>query len=134
LDTEVAEDLYSHEPADYLTAENIFDARWAMTVLGEAMRRLGEEYASQGKTATFKTLKSFSDPINAKTPPSYEQASDALGVSVGAVKTLIHRLRKRYIALFREEVGRTVSDPAEIDEELHALCEALIASEGRLDP
>jgi hypothetical protein len=98
------------------------------------MRRLGKEYASQGKTATFEVLKSFLDPINAKTPPSYEQASHALRVSVGAVKTLIHRLRKRHIALFREEVGRTVSDPAEIDEELHALCEALIVSEGRLEP
>jgi uncharacterized RmlC-like cupin family protein len=46
----------------------------------------------------------------------------------------IHRLRKRYTALLREEVGRTVSDPAEIDEEIHALCEALIATEGRLGP
>ncbi|HYY30065.1 MAG TPA: hypothetical protein VE860_19125 [Chthoniobacterales bacterium] len=134
LDTEVAEDRYWHEPADYLTAEKIFDARWAMTVLGEAMRRLGEEYASQGKTATFKTLKSFLDPISANTQPSYEEASDELRVSVGGVKTLIHRLRKRYAALLREEVGRTVSDPEKVDEELRALCEALIASEGRLDP
>ena len=55
-------------------------------------------------------------------------------VATGAVKTLIHRLRKRYTALLREEVGGTVSDPAEIDEEIHALCEALIASEGRLGP
>jgi DNA-directed RNA polymerase specialized sigma24 family protein len=45
-----------------------------------------------------------------------------------------HRLRKRYTALLREEVGRTVSDPAEIDEEIQALCEALIATEGRLGP
>jgi DNA-directed RNA polymerase specialized sigma24 family protein len=51
-----------------------------------------------------------------------------------AVKTLIHRLRKRYSTLLREEVSRTVSDSAEIDEEIHALCEALIASEGRLGP
>ena len=61
-------------------------------------------------------------------------ALDDRQVTTGAVKTLIHRLRKRYTALLREEVGRTVSDPAEIDEEIHALCEALIASEGRLGP
>jgi RNA polymerase sigma factor (sigma-70 family) len=134
LDAETAEDRYGHEPADYLTAEKIFDARWAMDVLAEAVRRLGEECTSVGKTAVFGALKSFLDPVNAKTTPSYEQASDALQISLGAVKTLIHRLRKRYIALFREEVGRTVSDPADIDEELRALCEALIASEGRLDP
>ena len=134
LNAEVAEDRYWQEPADYLTAEKIFEARWAMTVLAEVMRRLGEEYASQGKTATFEALKSFLDPIHAKNPPSYEQASKALRVSLGAVKTLIHRLRKRYIALLRAEVGRTLSDPVEIDEELRALCDALIASEGRLDP
>jgi hypothetical protein len=57
-----------------------------------------------------------------------------LKVSIGGVKTLIHRLRKRYTALLREEVGRTVSDLAEIDEEIHALCDALVASEGRLGP
>jgi hypothetical protein len=53
-------------------------------------------------------------------------------VGVGTVKTLIHRLRKQYMAVVREEVGRTVSDPAEIEDELRALCDALIASEGRL--
>jgi hypothetical protein len=63
LNAEVAEDRYWQEPADYLTAEKIFEARWAMTVLAEVMRRLGEEYASQGKTATFEALKSFLDPI-----------------------------------------------------------------------
>ena len=52
--------------------------------------------------------------------------------TTGAVKTPIHRLRKRYTTLLREEVGRTVSDSAEVDEEIHALCDALIASEGRL--
>jgi RNA polymerase sigma-70 factor (ECF subfamily) len=134
LDAETAEDRYGHEPADYLTAEKIFEARWAMDVLAETIKRLGEEYASQGKTAVFKALKSFLDPINAKASPSYEQASHALCMSPGTVKTLIHRLRKRFIALLREEVGRTLSDPAEINDELRALCKALIVSEGRLDP
>jgi len=64
----------------------------------------------------------------------YDEVANRLQVTTGAVKTLIHRLRKRYTALLREEVGRTVSDPAEIDEEIHVLCEALIASEGRLGP
>jgi len=60
--------------------------------------------------------------------------ANQLHITIGGAKTLIHRLRKRYTALLREEVGRTVSDPAEIDEEIHALCEALIATEGRLGP
>jgi RNA polymerase sigma factor (sigma-70 family) len=94
LDAEDAEERYHLQPAEFSTAEKMFDARWAMTLLVLALNRIS------------------SDAVNA----------------------LIHRLRKRYTALLREEVSRTASDPAEIDEEIHALCEALIASEGRLGP
>ena len=66
--------------------------------------------------------------------PKAEMREIRTSVTTGGVKTLIQRLRKRYTALLREEVGRTVSDPAEVDEEIHALCEALIVSEGRLSP
>ena len=55
--------------------------------------------------------------------PSYEEAAKKLEIGVPAVKTLIHRLRKQYTVMLREEVARTVSDPAEIDGEIHALCE-----------
>ena len=134
LDAEEAEERYRREPVDFLTAEKIFDARWAMTVLGEALTRLRQEYASSGKTATFEALKVFLDPNSCTAAPSYDGVANRLKVSTGGVKTLIHRLRRRYTALLREEVGRTVSDPTEIDEEIHALCDALIASEGRLGP
>src|SRR6476646_685765 len=127
-----AEERYRLEPVEFLTAEKIFDARWAMTVLGEAMNKLRQEYANEGKASTFETLKVFLDPPNSIAPPSCEEVAHQLQGSFGGVKTLIHRLRKQYTPLLREEVGRTVCDPAEIDEEIHALCEALVASEGRL--
>jgi RNA polymerase sigma factor (sigma-70 family) len=132
LDAEEAEERYRLEPIEFFTAEKIFDARWAMTVLGEALKQLSQEYATAGKTSTFEALKVFLDPTNAITPPSYNEVANRIQVTTSAVKTLIHRLRKRYTALLREAVGRTVSDPSEIDEEIHALCDALIASEGRL--
>jgi DNA-directed RNA polymerase specialized sigma24 family protein len=69
-----------------------------------------------------------------KEPPTDEQAAAALQVSVGAVKTLIHRLRKQYAASVREEIGRMVSTPAEIDAEIHELCEALMVAEGWILP
>jgi RNA polymerase sigma factor (sigma-70 family) len=134
LDAEDAEERYRMEPVEFLTAEKMFDARWAMTLLAEALSRLRQEYANEGKTSTFEALKVFLDPANSTALPSYEETANRLGLGTGGVKTLIHRLRKRYTALLREEVGRTVSDPAEIDEEIHALCEALIASEGRISP
>ena len=82
----------------------------------------------------FETLKPFIDPINSKAASSYEQVAKTLRVGLGSVKKLIFRLRRRYASILREEVTRTVSDPAEVDQEIHALCEALIAAEGRLGP
>jgi RNA polymerase sigma-70 factor (ECF subfamily) len=134
LGAEEAEQRYRLEPAEFLTPENIFDARWAMTVLGEVLKQLRQEYVADGKASIFEALNAFLDPYNSTTLPSYDELANRLQVTVGAVKTLIHRLRKRYTALLRQEVGRTVSDPAEIDEEIHALCEALIAARGRLGP
>jgi len=134
LDLEGAEDRYGLEPVDALTPEKIFDARWAMALLGEAMNRLSREYGAQGKTPTFDALKVFLDPINSKKLPTYEEVANQLQVSVGAAKTLIHRLRKHYTALVREEIVRTVSSPADVDAEIHDLCEALVAAEGQVMP
>jgi len=133
LDAKNAEDRYQLEAADHLTAEKIFDARWALTLLDEAMSLLSAEYAGQRKKAMLEALKPFLRPIDSEAMPSYEQAAGQLGIGIGAVKMLIHRLRNRYTTLLRAEVARTVSDPGEIDEELRALCDALIAAEGRLE-
>jgi len=132
LEIQAAEDRYRQEPADQLSAEKIFEARWALILLEHALTVLGRQYAVRRKKEVFETLKSFV-AIGAHGPEaSYEAAAQRLGVGVGTVKTLIHRLRKQYMAIVREEVSRTVSDPAEIGDELRALCDALIASEGRL--
>ena len=134
LDLETAENRYRYEPADYLTAEKIFEARWALTLLEHAMTVLRQEYVARGKESVFDILRAFVGIAETKPEDSYEQAAKALGMAVGTVKTFIHRLRKRYLAVVREEVARTVSDPAEIEGEIRALCDALIAAEGRLKP
>jgi RNA polymerase sigma-70 factor (ECF subfamily) len=134
LDLEGAEDRYQLESVNTLSPEKIFDARWAMGLISEAMNRLSREYVTQGKAATFQALRAFLDPINTKNLPAYEEVAAQLGVSVGSLKTLIHRLRKQYTALVREEISRTVSDSGDVDSEVHHLCEALIAAEGRLMP
>ena len=134
LDLEGAEDRYQLEPVDTLSPEKIFDARWAMALIGEALNRLDREYDSQGKATTFQALRVFLDPINTKSLPSYEEVAAQLEVSVGALKTLIHRLRKQYTAFVREEISRTVSNSADVDAEIHQLCEALIVAEGWIMP
>jgi len=121
IDLEEAEDRYGLEPVEGLTPEKIFDARWAMALLAEAMNRLSREYMAQGKATTFQTLRTFLDPINSKRLPSYEEVAAQLEVSVGSLKTQIHRLRKQYTATVREEISRTVSDSADVDTETRAL-------------
>jgi RNA polymerase sigma-70 factor (ECF subfamily) len=134
LDMETAENRYRLEPPDFLTPEKIFAARWALTLLEDSMAVLRREYFARGKESVFDILKVFVG-IGESTPePSYEEAAKALDIGVGTVKTLIHRLRRHYLELVREEVARTVSDPSEIEGEIHALCDALIAAEGRLKP
>ena len=130
LDVEEAEDRYGLEPVEELTPEKIFDARWAMALLGEAMNRLGGKYIAQGKESTFQALRAFLDPINTKRVPLYEEVAAQLEVSVGSLKTHIHRPRKQYAATIREEISRTVSDSGDVDTETHELCEALMAAEG----
>jgi RNA polymerase sigma-70 factor (ECF subfamily) len=132
FDFQNGDERYLSEPRDALTAEKIFDARWAMILLDETLRRLRDEYAAQQKLTVFECLKPFLSPATKQTLPSYKQIADKLNCSLGRVKTLIHRLRKRYSELMREEVARTVTDPKDVDQEIHALCEALIAAEGRL--
>jgi uncharacterized protein YnzC (UPF0291/DUF896 family) len=117
-----------------LTPEKIFEARWALILLNHAMEVLREEYVARGKKSVFDTLEAFVGIGESRPEVSYEEAAKGLDIGVGTVKTLIHRLRRQYLAAVREEVARTVSNPAEIDGEIHALCDALIAAEGRVIP
>jgi DNA-directed RNA polymerase specialized sigma24 family protein len=103
-------------------------------VLEDAMAALRRVYVARGKESVFNVLKVFIGIAESTPGPSYEEAAKALDIGVGTVKTLIHRLRRDYLDLVREEVARTVSDPSEIEGEIHALCDALIAVEGRLKP
>jgi len=134
LDWEEGETRYRFEPADYLTAEKIYEARWAMTLLHHVMEQLHKQYVAQGKGATFAGLQVFVRFGEESRVPSYEEVAKRMGIGVPAVKTLIHRLRKQYTTILREEVCRTVSDPADVDTEIHSLCDALIAAEGRIAP
>jgi len=110
----------------------MFDARWALILLNKAMANVQAQYVTRGKEKIFETLKAFL-PSGTKAEPScYHEAAEVLGVSEASINTLIHRLRRQYSVALRCEVARTVSEPAAIGEEIHLLCEALVAAEGRL--
>ena len=134
LDAEAVESRYQLEPVDdsALTAEQMFDARWALTLLNKAIASVQAQYVARGKGKIFEALKGFLPSGSTEEFSCYHEAAEALGVSDASVTTQIHRLRKQYSLALRREVARTVSEPAAIGAEIHLLCEALVAAEGHL--
>jgi RNA polymerase sigma-70 factor (ECF subfamily) len=123
LDEAEVENLYQKEAMFELTPDKVFDRRWATTLLAQAMTRLREIYVADGKENLFIKLESL---LAGEAPEgSYAAIAASLGMSEGAVKVAVHRLRERYGKLVRAEVAQTVADPAGVDEELHHLFDVL---------
>jgi RNA polymerase sigma-70 factor (ECF subfamily) len=117
-----AEGRYRAEPADDLTPEKLFERRWALALLQQVMTRLRDEFEAKGKGRLFDRLRGF---LVGEKGGGYRRAADELGLSEGAVKVAVHRLRQRYRALLREEIGRTVATPEQVEEEVRELFAAL---------
>ena len=115
-----AESRLRHEPATD-SPEQIYDRRWAMTLLDQVMARLRTEMAGAGKLAHFEALKFCLTGERT----AYAEVGARLAMSEGAVKVAVHRLRERYRALLRAEIAETVATPEEIEDELRALLAAL---------
>jgi RNA polymerase sigma-70 factor (ECF subfamily) len=119
LDEVDAENRYRLEPAHELTAEKIFDRRWATTLLEQAMARLRADYEADNKGKVFARLEVF---LTGNAPEtSYVEIAASLNMSEGALKVAVHRLRQRYGELVRAEIAQTVATPEGIDEELRYL-------------
>ena len=123
LDIETAEGVYQLEGRDDLTPEKLFDARWASVLLDRALTRVKLEYASASKIVLFDHLKGFLTGASDDVP--YADAARALGLSEGAVKVAVHRLRRRFRDALVKEIADTVSDPADIDGEIRHLLQAV---------
>jgi RNA polymerase sigma-70 factor (ECF subfamily) len=119
LDEAIAEKRFQQDFAKPSEPEKLFDRRWALTVLEQAAARLRAAYVAEGRPELYERLKGF---VSAETAtPSYAEAAAQLGLSEAAVRSAIHRLRRRFQELVREEIAHTVSTPAEVDEELRYL-------------
>jgi RNA polymerase sigma factor (sigma-70 family) len=123
IDMRSAEGRYINEPAHDLTAERLFERRWATVLLEHVLARLESEVHRSGKFALLVRLRPILE--GDKLVESYKEIGDALQMSEGAVKVAAHRLRERYRQILREEVARTVADPAGVDAELADLLKAL---------
>ena len=119
LDEEMAESRLASEPATAQPPDTLYDRGWAAILLERAMSALKEDYERSGKADLFARLKGFVWGENSGLP--YAAMAEQLGMTEGAVKVAVHRLRQRYGELLRAEIAQTVSTPAEVEEELRHL-------------
>ena len=108
------------------SAERVYEREWAETLLRQALDRLAEECALAGKDELFKQLNSHLSVTSEAAVP-YEEMSLRLGRPITTLRSDVARLRSRYRAILREEVGGTVAEASEVDAELRHLCEVLAA-------
>lgn len=123
IDAVVAEGRYGREPSHDETPERLFERRWALALLDQVLARLRQEYAAAGKDRLFDRLKGHLTGEADGLP--HARAAAELGLSEGAVKVAVHRLRKRYRELLQDEIVQTLDDPAEVEDEIRALFAAL---------
>ena len=121
LDFSDAEQRYALGPSQTLAPEALFDAEWARTVIETAFNLLESEFAASGKAHIFSRLKSCLS--GAKMDLPYRDLSEQLNMSEGATKVAVHRMRKRYGTLLRNEIMKTVEKPEDVEEELKYLIE-----------
>ncbi len=118
-----AEKRYSGEPATLLTPERVYEKRWAMTLLEQALNGLEQEYAAAGNSRVFGELVELLWGKEAGI--SYSQVGERLGLSAGAARGAMHRLRVRFRERLRAEVAHTVADFGELEDELRHLLSAV---------
>ena len=120
-----AEGRYAQEPAGGLSPEQIYEKRWAATLLERVLARLRDESIDAARRELFDQLKPHLWGEDEATP--YAQLAARFNVSVSAIKVTVHRLRRRYREVLREEIAQTVADAAEIDGEIQYLIRVMSA-------
>ena len=123
MDTTEAESAYLQHHVDTDTPARLFDRHWAITVLDEVHERLRQDYALEGKADLFETLRFALMGERSQVP--YTELARRLGLSEGAVKAAVLRLRKRYRRLLRIFIAETVATPDDVEDELRHLLRTL---------
>ncbi len=119
LDWQTADTKFQSVAATEPGPDRAFDREWALALLGKVIERLQAECETDGKGKLFEQLKAFLAAGKGETAQG--EVARALGMEEGAVRVAVHRLRKRYRQLLRDEIANTLSDPALVDEEMRAL-------------
>ena len=119
LDWQTADTKFQVAATNEPSPDKVFDREWALALLSKVIERLQKECESDGKAKLFAQLKIFLTA--GKDGTAQAEVAKALGMEEGAVRVAIHRLRKRYRDLLRDEIAQTLADASDVDEEMRAL-------------
>jgi RNA polymerase sigma-70 factor (ECF subfamily) len=119
LDWQTADTKFQVAAVNEPSPDKAFDREWALALLAKVIGRLQKECEADGKTKLFEQLKIFLTA--GKDGTAQAEVAKALGMEECAVRVAIHRLRKRYRQLLRDEIAQTLADTADVDEEMRAL-------------
>ncbi len=119
LDWQTADTKFQVAATSEVSPDKAFDREWALALLARVIERLQKECAVEGKAKLFEQLKKFLMAGGGESAQS--EVAKSLGMEEGAVRVAIHRLRKRYRSLLRDEIANTLSDGTMVDEEMRAL-------------
>ena len=124
IDEQLPEAEASMMETAHLSDSRAYDLAWASNIVKRAWQDLENAFEAEGKAESLEVLRPFVDG-SGRTPPNQEEAAEKLGVPVATLRTWLWRLRQRYREALRMEVASTVSDPADVDQELHYLYQIL---------
>lgn len=126
IDFDSGEQRIQIEPATSATPESIFERQWALTLLQRVLANLEADYSESGRRELFEKCRIYLTG-SAGAPP-YADTAEQLGMTEGALKVAVHRMRKQYREKLQEEVAQTVSSEAEVEDEIRALMTAVARS------
>lgn len=122
LDWQSADTQFQVADDTQLPPDAAFDREWALALLEKVLVRLGEEAMAEGKAERYERMKPYLTMGKGEIP--FALAATELSMDESAVRVAVHRLRKRYRALLREEIAHTLSEPSMVEEELAVLMRA----------
>ena len=126
IDTAFAESRFAADAGAQLPADDLFDRQWALRLLELTLERLQAEFTAAGRTGDFAVLKEFLTEAHGAI--DYQAVTARLGLSEGAARVAVHRLRKRFREIYREEIAHTLPAGADVDAEMRHLAKALARS------
>ena len=123
LDWAAAEERYDLEPATTASPDRLFEKQWALTLLANVLQRLEAEFHADGRGDLFASLKNTL--LGTRETQPYAELATQLGMNESALKVAVHRLRKRYRELVREEIAQTLELGEDVDQEMRHLFQVL---------